>query len=516
MSSFVPPKKSAPSIAGGLDRPHADRIRAFEDDPTNPAGLARNVTAPAAVLNLELDLPEDVPPIVELMVDGRLRAPLQTARELLRDRLRKAEILRTGPMWAVLRTLDQGSSQQPAADPNEAREVIVAGTLSEGGLSLIDFIGFLATGSQTGSLTAATGDVSRSVYFSNGDVVWASSTSPIDRLGNFLFQRGKITREQLQLTHRDGERRFGRACVERGFIAAHELPDLVQAQLTEIFDKLIATEQGLWFFSRMPARLLADSQIRMSTQGLLVDALRRLDELQIYRQRIRTADVTVQRVARRDRMVGGPFEGADTGDLLTQVDEHVREGAAHLLKQLPGTATIAELMRILGEGEYWVTRAVYYLLRRGLIEIVPGVETATTQPRPSSISPKEAKEIITIYSLAIREMVDEVARVGKPEELRSAGNSFLKDETTAYAHFLRATSLGPDGTIDEESLIPALQGLRTTPQELSDALSELLFFVLFRATELLGRRRGDDLARRVKLILGLLGNTGTAGGGDEG
>jgi hypothetical protein len=489
LSSRVPPKASFP-----------------DEEPTlaGSGQVSGDIVAPRSPSNVdvEIDLGEDdTRLLVELMPDGRLRAPVQAARELLRDRLRKAEVLRTGPRWAVLRTLDapaRASSLPRAVE----REVIAAGTLGEGGLSLIDFIGFLANGMHTGVITVASGDVERSAYFHKGDVVWASSTSPTDRLGEFLLQRGKITREQLQIAIRDGDRRIGRACVERGFLAAHDLYAIVQQQLTEIFDRMLATEQGIWFFSRMSANALGESQIHLSTQGLLVDALRRLDEMQIYRQRIRNADVLVQRVA---------HTGREPDNLLGEVDDNMRAAAIQLYRQLPGTATISELMRILGRNEFDVTRTVYHLLRKGLVEIVAQQETGPIPRRHAAISRTEAREVIGIYSMAIREMFDEVSRVGKAESLRSAANAFLRDESTQYAHLLRAATLGHDGALDEAAMLVALQGVALSSQELSDALSELLFFVLFQATEYLGRRRGDDLARRVKLILGMLAQAGSGG-----
>lgn len=465
--------------------------------------------------NVEIDLGhEDARLVVELMPDGRLRAPVQATRELLRDRLRKAEVLRTGREWAVLRTLDV-APQKVAHDPESSREVVAAGMIGEGGLSLIDFIGFLANGLQTGVLTAMTGEVERSVYFFRGDVVWASSSAPADRLGEFLLQRGKITREQLTIAARDGERRIGRACVDRGFLAAHELYAVVQAQLTEIFDRTLATEHGTWAFSRVSSAQLADSQIHLSTQGLLVDALRRLDELQIYRQRIRTSDVLVQRVGKGQRPQT-PTSSGDTMDLIGQMDEQLRESANQLIRVLPGTATIQELMRLLGKGEFEVTRLVYHLLRRGLVEIVAENESGPIPRRVSTLSKTEANDVIGIYSMAIREMFSEVSRVGGTEQLAKAANAFLNDDSTNYAHLLRACTLGHDGQLDENALIGTLQGLSLGAQELSDALSELLFFVLFQATEYLGRRRGDDLARRVKLILGMLSQTGVTQNGAEG
>lgn len=498
---------------------------AFEDEePTLPAQSAMRAggssdlgpprdggTQPLPSLDVEVVLPDDDAHLtLELLPDGRLRAPAPDTRELLRHRLRKAEVLRTGPRWAVLRTLDVPADAEETAD--HVREVIAAGTLGERGISLIDFIGFVANGQLTGVLSAATGDITRSVHFFRGDVVWASSTASQDRFGEFLLARGKLTREQLASAVRDGEKRIGRACVERGFLSAHELYGLVQAQLTEIFDRMLSMDTGMWFFTRASQETLAASQIHLSTQGLLVDALRRLDEMQIYRQRVRTPNVVVQRLKGPKPGASGATGEPSTEDLVHQLDESVRASAAMLLKHLPGSATIVELMRVCGRGEFEVTRTVYHLLRRGIVELVPQLETGPIPRRLTAISKTEAHEVISIYSMAFREMFEEVARMGRATELQLAANAFLRDESSAYAHLLRAASLAPDGTIDESAMHGALAELAISSQELSDALSELLFFVLFQATEFLGRRRGDDLARRVKLILGMLAHAGAGGG----
>ena len=63
---------------------------------------------------------------------------------------------------------------------------------------------------------------------------------------------------------------------------------------------------------------------------------------------------------------------------------------------------------------------------------------------------------------------------------------------------------GPDGSLEEDSVLRGVVQGAVPAEALRDALSELLFFVLYQATELLGRRRGDDLARRVKMIHNML------------
>lgn len=436
----------------------------------------------------------DPPRLVELLPDGRLRAPSAETRERLRVRLSRAELLATGADWAVLRTLDAPGTDAGLAEQLEPqREVVCCGTLRESGISLIDFIGFLATGDQTGVLAVATQDVERSIYLHRGNVVWASSTCPDDRLGEFLVRRGKLTREQLQTAvSRHGETRLGRACVECGFIAAHELWNMVQAQLLEIFDRILSTEEGLWSFSRISSEALAESHIHLSTQGLLMDALRRLDEMRVYRQRIRSSDVLVQRLQIPDD---------ELERRLARLKDVDPASAQSLLRHAPRAVTVLEMMRILGKGEFEVTRLVYHLLQAELVEIVaPELGTGPMPRKAERIDVEGVQEVLEVYSMALREMVQEVQTVHSPDTVIQAARAFLQDGSLPHAAILSQLRLLPDGQLD-----PALASrFRGTVEELNAALSELLFFVLFQATDMLGHRRGDDLARRVKLILALL------------
>ncbi len=435
--------------------------------------------------------------IVELLPDGRMRAPEQATRDILRDRLRRAEVLPTGHGWAVLRAL----APSEVSDDKAQRQVVAAGTMDEAGLSVIDFIGFLASGYQTGVLTVSTGDVERSIYMHNGDVVWASSSAPDDRLGELLVTRGKISREQLDEVLEGGERRIGQRCVDLGFIAAHDLWSMVQAQLKEIFDRLLAMESGVWSFARVSEEVLAESQIHMSTQGLLVDALRRLDELQVYRQRIRSADVVVER-----KTSANAADVSDTQEGLERVTKELRTDGAQMLAVLPASASIRALMRLVGKSEFEVTRTVYHLLRANLVEIV-AQETGPI-PRRNPITSKQAAEIIEIYSMAMREMFEEAARIHKAALLHKTTADFLRDEAsgTQFTAFYKTVRVDTDGSLDAARILANLESADLEPQQLSDALSEVMFFILFQATEVLGRRRGDDLARRVKMIHGMLSN----------
>lgn len=435
---------------------------------------------------------------VELHATGRMRAPHPGARELLRDRLRSAELLPCGPGWLVLRTT--GPSGSSAPDP---RRVVAAGVLGDDGLSLIDFVGFLENTDESGVLAVAHDEVERCIFLREGSVVWAASTSPEDQLGELLVARGRITREQLISLRQDptAVRQVGAASVARGYLSPDEMVEMMQAQLVEVFDRILHMKAGVWSFARVPEDIIAHAPVQMSAQGMLMDALRRMDEMQVYRQRIRSKEVRVQRVV---QAAGKRGTGPSTTDLVQRLEDGVRDLAGVVLENLGSPASVQELTRRVGDSEYLVTRAVYQLLRSNLVQIIED-QSQLGPPAPTA-TPQEAKDIVLVYSMAIREVFDDVARLGQSNTLRSAARAFLADEagTGTYAELLRDIVILPDGTIEEEAALRGVAHSAVTPEGVNDALSELLFFVLFQATELLGRRRGDDLARRVKMIHAML------------
>jgi hypothetical protein len=478
---------------GGEPRPGEGRLRTGD---LRPHAIDPGMLEPASTGDLVIRGSGETL-IVELMSDGRLRAPRERTRQILRERLARAEVLNTGPGWAVFRTLNDSSPPHSRDHAEAERETVMTGTLGESSVALIDIIGFLASGLQTGALSVMSREVERTIYLLRGDVVWASSSSPEDQIGEFLVRRGKITRNQLASVTQASPRRVGRACVERGFVAAHELWKLVQDQLREIFDRMLSSERGMWSFARVSEEALSESQVTMPTQGLLMDAVRRLDEMRLYREVIRSSGAIVRRLDVSMDAKGGAQAR------LGKLEPQERDLAMLVYAALPATATVQDLMHLLGKAEYEITRLVYHLHRARLVEI--SSEETGVAPRPiAGINRTQAQDVIVIYSMAIREIFDEMKRSNQADALHRSARGFIQNASSEHAAVLRAVRILPEGTIDESGFLTAVQSLPITLQLLSDALSELLFFLLFEASEILGPKRRDDLARRVKVIHGML------------
>jgi len=85
----------------------------------------------------------------------------------------------------------------------------------------------------------------RTVFLEAGDIVFASSTHPLDRLTHLLVERGKITQAQLDyaMTNLNPGMSIGKNLIEMGFITQRDLLDVARAQVERVVWAGIATPE---------------------------------------------------------------------------------------------------------------------------------------------------------------------------------------------------------------------------------------------------------------------------------
>jgi len=84
---------------------------------------------------------------------------------------------------------------------------------------------------------------SRTVFFDSGDIVFAQSTHPMDRLTHLLVERGKLTQTQLDyaLANLRQGISIGKNLIEMGFITQRDLLDVARAQVERVVSASLAT-----------------------------------------------------------------------------------------------------------------------------------------------------------------------------------------------------------------------------------------------------------------------------------
>jgi hypothetical protein len=130
----------------------------------------------------------------------------------------------------------------------------------------------------TGRLTVTHMGVGKSVIVQAGRLVFASSTSRDDRLGELLLRQGKITLHQYVEAGKllEGGKRLGTILVEKGAIAPKELVRGVVEQTQEIIYGIFQWTEGRY---RLEPGVGGSEAItlKISTPDMILEGIRRIE-----------------------------------------------------------------------------------------------------------------------------------------------------------------------------------------------------------------------------------------------
>ena len=254
----------------------------------------------------------------ELQIDaaGRLTTPPEQLRARLAPHAGAWRVLSVGQ--GMLVALRHGGQKLLAELPQlETATPALAGDLAE--IPPSDLLSLLHQGRRSGILLASSHGIERCAVLIDGQVTWAASTSPAERIE---VHGPDVPEEQLwkQLDEKAIEIVFG----------------------------LLAADTGTFTFLRAPAGVKLPAVFALDTQAVLLDGLRRLDEMQLYRSR----------VASEMRPLRVETSHPPTGEEMTPQ-------ALRLLQLADGQRTVPELAAAAGLSEFGAMRACYHLIISG-------------------------------------------------------------------------------------------------------------------------------------------------------
>jgi hypothetical protein len=396
-------------------------------------------------------------------------------------------LLPTAPdLLAALRQPPEGGRGRPP-------RVVLIGDAS--GFPLSDLLAFLSQSRWTGTLRLHAPGGERSVVLNEGELRGASSEDPADRLSEVLVRLGHASRNDVEDSLRDNPpSRVGRSLVDRGLLQPHDLWACVTQQVSEIFHAIVLAREGAFTLVDQEPEEKSGTAVQLSTQSLLMDAIRKIDELQHFRQRIPHGRVYVTK--RR------PSDGK------LQADED------RLLGLATGQRTVLQLAQAAKLSEFDATKILFRLLEGGyasVSELKHGEVAAPARGRAASrgAESEPAVRVVATFEEIFAEILRDVAAQGRASEFLAAANAALESRTLSDSPVLRDLRLGADGRFDAKKVLDAYAKARPTlgsepVASLRQALSDVMFFLLFQAGELLESRADEDLARRVKDLLATL------------
>jgi hypothetical protein len=401
---------------------------------------------------------------------GRVSADGTEASAFLEEHAGTWTISASGPDLLVLER--SGGDDEPG-------RAVLAGTIAREG-HLIDIIGFISSSQWSGTLTATSGGGRRELYFDKGSLRMATSSERSDRLGELMHRLGKITKSQLDEAVRDigPDARIGEVLIRRGASTATEIFGMIHTQVEEMFYATLVLGSGTFRF--VEGLDLGDlpAFISLDTNNLLLEGVRRIDEMAYFRKLIPGSNIVLQRKSR---------------SFPPNMQDEVE---SEFLARCDGVRTLAQIASETGIGEYEATRLAYRFLTEDTLEVIPTEETKD--------------DSITFIVDRFNDMVDHVARaIAK----RSDAAPFLAEVRLytrsggEYQDLLENMTLDEEGHLDIHNV---MEIIRQTDVDqpmivLLQVLTQYVFYVLFLSDRYLPREEHRQISVEVHTMLQKIG-----------
>jgi hypothetical protein len=214
----------------------------------------------------------------------------------------------------------------------------------------------------SGQVTLTSAGVGKTITVQDGKMVFASSSSTDDRLGEQLLRRGRISLQQFvdASSAMSPGKRLGTILVEQGALTPKDLVAGVIDQTREIIYTLFLWTEGHYRVQEGPPS--AESiKLNLSTPDLIVEGIRRIDAW-----------------SRIDRAIGGKdarYERAESFE-QTLAAMSVAPEVRAIVETLAGPRTVGEICAASTLADFDVCRAIWAFRVVGILRRMDGAKRA--------------------------------------------------------------------------------------------------------------------------------------------
>ncbi len=379
--------------------------------------------------------------------------------------------------------------------------------------SVAEAFHFVFTALKTGVLLLAFGGAARragapadqlrrkTVYFREGQVVFASSSDRADRLGAVLWREGMVGRGDLERCGRlvRAGRPLGQILVDEGLLSAGQLYAGMMLQVREIVLAAFPEDAGEFVFLEGPFDERNAVKLPERTRDLLLGGVKRAEEVEGLAGGMPPLDAAPRPLGRGD--------AAGLG-----------ERPALLLEALDGSRTLRRAMDETQLGVRAGLEALGELVRRGLVagapraaapaaeEEVLTVTAGTREPAPTPLeaaaaaAKPRASGPFETYRRIFQHVFRELSRA-QPEAQRRL-NSYFERVPEKQRPIFEGVRVDGEGEVDVAQVLlnvsstGAYKGAAARARAL-EALEDVLAFALFEVKNCMVRAEADALLRQV-------------------
>jgi Domain of unknown function (DUF4388)/Type II secretion system (T2SS), protein G len=243
------------------------------------------------------------------------------------------------------------------------------GTIKDFGLA--DIFQLIGLQKKTGTLFLKGLEATVNIHFEDGAVVKAEESVKIPKysIGRILINRDKIKPYQLEEAlevQKTTARKIGGILIGQELINKDDLRDALSFQMKETVYRVFRWKGGDYKFYQDKVEYDRDTVVPLSSEHLLMDGVRMLDEWPKLEKVLPPSDIVLE----RDELKTVPEEdeAAGEGDIFSyEGPGGLSKEALQTLKLVRGGKTVYEIIESSPLGEFDASKAIVELLRKGYL-----------------------------------------------------------------------------------------------------------------------------------------------------
>lgn len=346
-------------------------------------------------------------------------------------------------------------------------------------LGLPEIFDYLRTTSKTGVLVLRNGNQTKSIFFKDGLINFATSNQTQDRLGEFFLATARITPEdfdEASLKLKDGKR-LGKILIEMGCIGPKELWDGVREQVKQIVMSVFQWESGSFQFLEGEAKSEENITCKITVPELILESLRGVNNKSLFAKKIPSRDIIFERIMPVNRPEGLRFE----------------EYEKHVFKLTDGDRTVQDVCDLSEIGEFETLKTLYIFFAIGFLHVKKHKDLFAEEQKEISDVTKVIKEYNEVFSFLFHYLLKEVGPIAE-----NILEKYLGKLKVDHPEIFSKVTLRSNGTLSQERLIDNVKKIKNRRDALIDCLNEYLYAIFLAIKRTLGAEHEKTIFKTLR------------------
>ncbi|HET7904395.1 MAG TPA: DUF4388 domain-containing protein [Candidatus Eisenbacteria bacterium] len=239
--------------------------------------------------------------------------------------------------------------------------------------SLPEILQLIAVQQKSGVLKLTSGDDVAVIFFEAGRIVSTRDRrrNAKDPLKPFLVKTGRLTEAQLrqiETLEAESRRELTDILLTGNYLTSDDLTRAVEDQIQDTLHQLLTWKTGQYHFSG-DARTVPKFavNVRLNTEGLLMESMRRMDEMARYRQTLSSPAMVLR------------------AKPLTTLPAEMTDAERRVLPLVDGLRPLRDVVAQSKLVEFEATEALHHFIELGVIEVSLGA--VPSRPMPAAPPP---------------------------------------------------------------------------------------------------------------------------------